>query len=479
MTGAVAIDDGVLLPACLSGNEHAWETFEERFGLLMFTVVCFVIDERRGGSMEEAQGCYDEVLRQLRKDPSELRPWTSAASRLRTFLPLAIRPLIVRYLQDVTPPATLLTSLPAGAFVKEPANEPEPVSQAMASLEGLPILEKAAMRFRLWDFDVAATAACLGVHPSAVSGALDRVAECLAKACGSPALWRVAMRTAHPSEIVARYIEDSEDPILLEELSQANSIWTSLRKRTRAVPKPRTPDCFDDLTIAGFVDGSLKGARRTRAETHLTQCPRCLDAVAGLTQVLDSVAIFRDLGARGAVDVPPHLAAAAAAIADGRYRAGFALSEHVPMSPRARDLGRLARVGATLRETDPPRVEPTAELSGVLRTIVPTDHEAPIVALEALASGDELGAARAIDDEVAKTVLGSRLRLLASAAGHDLEGAQQLTSELEVAASRDPQLEEDVELVRALPASRVLPRELLLDRLEAALPAAARLTLSR
>jgi len=115
----------------------------------------------------------------------------------------------------------------------------------------------------------------------------------------------------------------------------------------------------------------------------------------------------------------------------------------------------------------------------VVATHIPADDEAPLVAFEALALEDPHTAWRAIDDHVARQTLGARLRLLAAASGHDLEGARALADEVVGAPEIDPGLTVDADAVRALPERAALPREILVERLRAVLPEAVRFVLTR
>jgi hypothetical protein len=102
--------------------------------------------------------------------------------------------------------------------------------------------------------------------------------------------------------------------------------------------------------------------------------------------------------------------------------------------------------------------------------MIPNDDAAPLVALDALARGEVSTASRAIDDHVAKSSLGMRLRLMAAAAGHDLVEAQRLAQEVLARRNLEPALVGEARAVAALPEGRTLPREVLSRQLLLLLP---------
>lgn len=52
----------------------------------------------------------------------------------------------------------------------------------------------------------------------------------------------------------------------------------------------RSPDCPDEINIAGFVDGGLDVAVRQQLERHLADCAHCLDLVGLLSRARDEYA---------------------------------------------------------------------------------------------------------------------------------------------------------------------------------------------
>jgi len=40
------------------------------------------------------------------------------------------------------------------------------------------------------------------------------------------------------------------------------------------------PDCLDNNTIAAYIDGTLQGEERQRAERHMAECDYCRELMA-------------------------------------------------------------------------------------------------------------------------------------------------------------------------------------------------------
>ncbi len=206
----------------------------------------------------------------------------------------------------------------------------------------------------------------------------------------------------------------------------------------------------------------------------MTTCERCIDEVALLAADLRALEPLRD-----AEKSPRDIALAAACLATTRFRAAEQLAERAAESATlvARDLGRLAQLGRALEGGRAERASPS--VSQLIATGLPSDEEAPLVALEALVAGDPDAAARAIDDHTARTVLGARLRLLALAAATDPAAARTCAESAHGRPHADPGLAEDAAYVLALPAARLLPRELVVARLRDLLPEAVRFVLAQ
>lgn len=231
----------------------------------------------------------------------------------------------------------------------------------------------------------------------------------------------------------------------------------------------RTPGPLEKpIGIAAFIDGSMKGAERTRAEGHLATCERCVDVVAMLVLDLRAAQLLRATS-----ELHPYAALAAVCLATGRERAATTLASAAieEDAEHAEPLRRLA--AAALGMTDDHN-RPDVSQVYAMRRRIPSDDEAHIDAIEALVSGDATAAYRAVDDYAAKHTIGQRLRLLAAASGPDLPEARELAQRIAELASPDPGLRADATCVMALPEDRELPREVLIDRLRDSMADAVR-----
>jgi hypothetical protein len=470
-------DERTLVDGCISEDVDAWRVLDDRYAALFMAVAVRVVDERREGTLEEVPACLDHLGQFLRRDGAAvLRGWRDEAS-LRCYLTSVARSAMASYLQDVTPPATSLHALPTpvAIFVESAASMAS--ARVTGALERFTPHISAMARLRLRGLDHATIGVSLGMPPVAVRSTLERVAERLAEdgdSSESVSVWRVLLDAAPTSERVTVAIRAEDDDAFREIRDATYQSWRFVKERVLKALQPRTPQCFDDRVAAALVDGTLKGAERTRAEGHVASCPRCADMIAQLTLDIRAIDFLRELGSLG-----PKLAVAASCAANGRYRAAELLAEQAALEnhTRARDVARLARVGHGLYGT--PFETRFVETSQVVATKIPTDQEAPLVALETLVSEDLTAAARAIDDQLAKGALGLRLRLLTAARGQDLERAHDIAKGLEARSHSDPGLLADAEAVRALSPGRVLPREILVERLRDVLPGAVRFMLRR
>ncbi len=472
-------DERGLIDGCISGDEDAWAMLERRLGPLVETVVVRVVDERRRSTLDEVPGCVEAARAHLRRNQAgPLRTWNGQS--LRHYLAVLTRQAVVEYLQDVTPPATLIASLPtpAAIFLDEMLAV-EPARQITEALDRMSPNIGALVRLRLRGLDRSDIAATLGKTQQSVIASLERVAERLGDMGDSTedtrAAWRVLLDAATIAERVSVAMRTETDREFRKGRALAEATWRSVRERALDRLYPKQALCLDENTFATFVDGTLRGADRTRAEGHMATCPRCIDSVATLTLDMRAADIRRDASA-----FDPQVGLAAACVATTRFRAGALLAEQAAAagSARARDIVRLARVGQMLEggaerhSGEPSRVR-------AVSIHPPTDEEAPLVALEALVADDMHGAARAIDDELAKGTLGARLRLLADVAGHDPTEGRHQAEELMIRPHSDPGLMEDAAAALSLPDGHPLPRESLVERLRSTLPQAVKYALSR
>jgi DNA-directed RNA polymerase specialized sigma24 family protein len=474
-------DDAALVEGCVSGDEDAWRVLSERHGRLVDVVVVRVLDARVQGIVHGDEEVARRVFAELaREQAAPLRLW-SGESRLRTYVAVVARHVATTFSQETTPTANLVASLPTPQSITldevaavEPARA---VTQALTRLSPNVI---ALVHLRLRGLDAESIAATLGVSRPGVEQSLERIAARLGEAsgetvAGSADAWRLLLDVAPIAERVALAVRTEDDEAFRGVRSRAEATWRAVRQNSVFhVPVPRGPLCLDDRTVAGFVDGTLRGSARARIEGHVTTCERCIDEVALLAADLRALEPLRD-----AEKTPRDIALAAACLATTRFRAAEQLAERAAESAPlvARDLGRLAQLGRALEGGRAERASPS--VSQLIATGLPSDEEAPLVALEALVAGEPETAARAIDDHTARTVLGARLRLLALAAATDPAAARSCAESAHGRPHADPGLAEDAAYVLALPEARLLPRELVVARLRDLLPEAVRFVLAQ
>jgi len=463
-------DDQALVAALALGDANAWERFLARYGRALRTVVVRVVDERRGGSLGEVPACV-QVAGKFLKD-GMLERYRGAAT-LRCFLAAGVRSEITSYLQDVTPPASLIASLPtpASLFLDEVLAE-EPAKRAGSVVEKMPPNMGGLLRLRLRGLDRADISSTLGLPAETVRGHLEHLAQRLgelddAEPAYADVAWRMLLDAAPIDERVATARRSLRDARFARVRSVVESTFRALREKELLRLHPKADECLGDETTASFVDGSAKGPDRTRAEGHIATCPRCIDAVATLTMDVRTIDALRDVA-----DWNAELAVAAACVTTTRFRAGELLADGAKGDEtRTRAIMRLARIGMSLsggvREL-------ASEPSRVIATNVPSDADAPLVALEALVNDDTHSAFRAIDDELARGPLGSRLRLLSLAAEDDAREGRSLAEEILRKPQTDPGLVTDAQATVAIPAGDSMPREILIERIRDTIPAAVR-----
>lgn len=473
--------DEALVDGCIGGDEDAWKALDARHGRLVEAVVTRVLDQRRPGHLDDVPPIVQSVVGHLRRNGAgPLRTWDGACD-LKHYLAVVARQKAEEHVQEATPVANLVASLPtpAAVFLDDLVGV-EPAKRITDALDRLSPHVTAMVRLRLRGLEREGIAAALGMPRHTVTQNLERIAERLGEMQhdddpSAARAWRMLLDCAPMGDKVELAIRTEDEPAFQQTRSMAEGTWRAVRERALTHPHPRTGACLYERDVAAFVDGSIRGADRARAEGHLATCPRCIDSVATLTT---DVRVFGPL--REARHADREVAVAAACISTTRFLAGELLASRAIERgcDRGEDLARLARVGLGLeggRRGEEFRWEP----SRVVSAEIPSDEEAPLVAIEALVHADPHAAGRAIDDHMAKSTLGARLRLLAAAAGSDFDQAKRVVEQMETRRVSDPGLSGDADAVRALPEGRALPREILVERLRDAIPEAVRFVLSR
>jgi len=99
----------------------------------------------------------------------------------------------------------------------------------------------------------------------------------------------------------------------IERLQEATGLLRGTRSLERRV---ETPDCPDELTLATFVEGRLRGGLRTSVVAHLLTCARCRSVVKAATRVIEEPGMTTPVPARPSRRwaLPVGLAAAAALV---------------------------------------------------------------------------------------------------------------------------------------------------------------------
>ena len=472
-------DDAAVVRGCVEGDADAWRALRERFEGEVETIVIRVLDERRFGALDlrEVPSIVDHCFRALqRNDAGPLRLWNGG--RLRPYLATVVRQEAEEHAMEDTPLQPLVAHpvTPAPMTIDR-RTVSKPALQVRETIAKLPPRATAMVRLRLRGLRMGEIAATLGQPVTAIQEDLGLLAERLASAQGDDSVeaWRELLDCATIEERVETALRTEDDADFRERRELAAASWRAVREAALVARLPRTPGPLQDATgVASFVDGTWRGAERTRAEGHLATCGRCVDTVAMLTLDLRALELVRsaNVGRRAAI--------AASCIATGRFVAGEVLAASAASEDEAEVAGlleRMARVGTTLEEGTRKRGDQGSRV--ISMASLPTDVEAPVVAFEALIAGDPIAAERAIDDHAAKQTVGQRLRLLALAVDPDRTDARGAAEEVIESPSPDPGLRRDAATILALPGGRGLPRECLAERLRDTLRDGVRFLVSR
>ena len=467
-------DDAELAGRCGANDDDAWAELRSRFDRRVQLVTVRVLDERRSHPdiLTEAKHAGARVWAMLRRNEGgPLRVWHG--SNLGTYLSVLARGEAEAFAMDETPIASPLKHAPRSTSDTRTEEVGEkPANRIAEVLDRLPPQATAMVRLRQRGLSLHHIATTLGQPQLSVSEDLARVAKRLAQAqsaTDAELIWRHLLNCEGLSERVRVALRTEEDGVFRRTRTVIEATWKKLRERALVELKPRTPGPLEEpLGVAAFVDGSMKGAERTRAEGHLATCQRCVDVVAMLVLDLRAAQLLR-----ATAELDAHAALAAVCLATGRERAALTLATAAVErdAEYAEPIRRLAAAALGMsNDSDSPDVSQVY----AMRPGIPSDDEAHVQAVEALVAGDATAAYRAVDDHAAKHTIGQRLRLLAAASGPDLPEARELAQKIAELASPDPGLRADATCVLALPEHRELPREVLVERLRDAMADAVR-----
>ncbi|MCB9633599.1 MAG: hypothetical protein H6721_15895 [Sandaracinus sp.] len=478
MTEHASLDDGSLVAKVVDGDEAAWNEVRRRYALLVRSVVVRVLDERRASEavLDELPHIEERVWDRVgRNDAASLRLWNGG--RLAPYLAVLTRQEAERHVEDETPAAPLMAHLPTPIHLSRDSSVADGGASKLESvLARLEPRAGAMVRLRQRGLGLGEIAATLGQPRAAVRDDLEQLAHRLAKGHGGPdagLVWSVLLDAVTVPARVDVALRTEDDGAFRRMRSLVEATWRRLRERTLLERVGWNPGPLQDATqLAAFVDGSLRGSARAKAEGHLMTCRRSVDAVAMLVMDLRGAVILK-----AAAGLHDDVAVSAACLTTTRFRAAAALARRAAEAGEEQGarLFRLAQVGAALQGGEH---DVTDEASMVRATLVPSDDEAPLVALEALAAGEATNAFRAIDDHAAKQTVGLRLRMLSAASGPDLPEARRIARTFADPTGSDPGLLDDALAVIALPDMRPLPVEVLTERLRDVVKDAIRLVLT-
>lgn len=474
------VPDRVIVDGCIGGDPDAFEALWQRCGRLMHTTIAMTLDGHGRGDAREATFIYRRMRGDIQRSRSGILRRLGPDASLRHCFAVLAQEAAASHVEDETPVARLRSPAPTPAeLLLDDLVGLGPARDVTLTLRKLSPQIMAILRFELRGLTSREIAAALGTTQETIYGHLERTAGKVAELT-SPAgerelslqLWRSLLRCDDVADKVALSIRCEDDPDVAARRLNAQRTWAALRERALSVPQPHSVDCLEETHLAHFVAG-MRGAERARAEGHVTTCGRCADRVANLVLHLRSVPTLRAADAHEET-----IAVAAACVATDHPRPALAYAQRAEQegTPKAEELRRLALARRRLAVSQG-ELQHQESSRVVARDDLPTDDEAPLLAMEALVAGDISSAVQALDDHVAKRLVGARLRLLAMASGHDLEGGRVLAEA--AATESDPDLQRDAQIILALPSDRALPREMLVARLVDLMPSVVRLVLSQ
>jgi hypothetical protein len=482
-------DDEVLVLGCSRGDAEAVEVLVARHGMLAELAVLRELEE---GAPRDLSGWLSA---KLRAEPERLSGFVPGASSLRAYLAVIAR-------QRARPDKALrrhdlVSALPTPgpidlAVARESLSATSLMQAAKEAIARQPPNVLAVLRMRFFGLSRSHIAALLGTSEAQTLSTLERVAARLGaletemqpehlegEHDDLTLAFRALLDASPPGERV-RFARRTESERPLARLrAQVDMAYRWLKDQQLGLRVGETgqpgPHCLSASSIAGYADGSTRGAQRARAEGHLSGCSHCLDEVAALSCDLRALPLVRD-----ALSTDRSCQVAAMAIGTACFDAGTTLAESMAArrdgkSGRlASDLARLGRACRVLQGG----AAHDREMSGLVQRDVPSDDEAPLVAFESLALGDSGAAFRAIDEANAPAPVAARVRVLAAAAGGDAPLGHAWARAVKDGYDVDPGAVEDAECVLALGEGEALPREIIVERLRALVPDLVRVVLA-
>lgn len=459
-----SVSDVELAEACASGSDEAWTTLLARMDIPIRAVALRVADER-GRTAAEAYADGLAAIGQYlkRNDFGLLRMWSETHCTLKHYIVVLARRAMVDSLKESDARLSFMPTMPSPAA--------EAVSDLLASgpaarvndiLGRLPSNLMAAVRLSLRGADIESIGKALAKPPQMVRRDLTHVADRLGASVGhdpdiASTCFRYLLDVSTPAERVnvARQTEQSRAFRNIRGL--VDNIWRDLREIRLATNELETPLDLDAMSVAGFVDGKLRGVERIRVEGNLASSPRSIDEVAMLSMDMRAVEIAQH-HARKDRD----LALATACLCTGHYSVAAQLASNVTTPDWISEtLADLANLGRSLKSLDETPEGPFQSHEPLARVLVHLRSAEPELAGELL------------DQLPAQGPLIERMVLLTQAAGLDIGNARTLAEQTLDKARLDELHREDCETVLASPADAPMPAELVAQRLGALLPLAA------
>lgn len=472
-------DDEVVVEGFLRGDDEAVAALAARHGALAELAIR---RETGAGSRDDPEPLAAFLAFLRTEGEPALRTWSPQGATLRAFLGALAR-RSTRSSHAGTRVALLVPRPPTPPALDVAAIEEEEATLALARaarecLARQPPNVTALVRMRLRGLEVPSVAALVGSTPAQVEGALERVAARLAtldppRAAEDELLWRALLFVLPPTDRVRLAIRTEHEPALAARRTRLEAVFRQIEGATLATEPPPHAADLGVAGIAGFVDGTMRGAARARAESQVIASPRALDEVAALAVDLRALPLARE---SSWLERP--VLVAAMSLATGLVECGAELADRALDLTEAPVAGALARVGRASRLLAS-GAAPSRDVSGVLARDVPADDEVAVVAFESLALGDPGTALRAVDEAGAQAPVAARLRMLAASASGEGELARTWAEGVHEGYDVDPGAALDARIVLSLERGETLPREVLVERLRTLLPDLVRATLAQ
>ena len=297
-------DDEAIALGCLRGDDDAYAVLAGRFGALIEVAMLREIDgPAEGGDYDSAPRLASVIAHLRRHDGVAMRTWSAKECTLRAWICVVARQVARRH-ADATPTrASLVAFFPTPAALH--VSDVEAAAQAIEVhelLDRLPPTLLALARLRLRGMDRAAIAASVGLGQTLVVSNLEKIAARLAELQPDRALateaYRIVLGAADATERARAALRTEDDAAFRDARTVVEATWRSVRQRvlgrSGSQLAPRTGLCLDERSVAGFVDGTMRGQARARSEGHVGACARCVDEVATLSTDLKTLPVLRD-----------------------------------------------------------------------------------------------------------------------------------------------------------------------------------------